>query len=176
MARSFRKESQEGTMAQPAMKRRDRHELSHRTPQRPPKVRKNPDRKELEQLANRAKYKGSPYHKQNPGNDFGVTPQGYKGRRRSPPTCCEWAGVTKSADAENLLKQGIKKGMISEDRSGDFPKRIWSVVNDGENDIALEARLENKEQGIYHGYPRIDDSVGDFILDMWSKSNGSNKA
>jgi hypothetical protein len=41
------------------------------------------------------------------------------------------------------------------------------VTDDG---IPLEAQLENPEQGVYHGYPLLDDdSFRDEVLKRWNR-------
>ena len=52
------------------------------------------------------------------------------------------------------LREAIKNGFISESFEGNFPRFVWSnAFGDG---IIYEARLTNKELGIYKGYPRSD--------------------
>ena len=46
-----------------------------------------------------------------------------------------------------------------------FPKNIWSVTKEGE---PLEAQLENRDQGIYHGYPMPEaDAFREVVLKRW---------
>src|SRR4051794_5366607 len=101
-------------------------------------------------LASRAEYGGNPEHKRSPA-DFGLTPPVSP---RPGKTLCDGAGQVAKADAERLLRAGLKKDMLSEQRRSGWPKNVWAV-HEGQ---AFEAQLENSDQGVYHGYPMpIDD-------------------
>ncbi len=114
-------------------------------------------------LAERVRYTGSPYHKRDPG-DFGLTPPA---QSRPDKTLCDEAGITSKLEARRLLKRGVRKGLISVRRDGEFPVNIWSVTRDG---VPLEARLENGVLGTYHGYPLAsNDDFGDVVLERWDR-------
>jgi hypothetical protein len=118
----------------------------------------------LDELARGVRYGGNPEHKRNPG-DFGLTPPAAPRRDKS---LCDEVGVFRRADALALLRDGIRRGLIS-DWSGDgFPKNVWSVTLEG---IPLEAQLENSGNGTYHGYPLIDDDFGREVLIRWGRTN-----
>ena len=116
----------------------------------------------LVSLAERVSYQGSPYHKRNPG-DFGLSPPI---NPRSDKSLCDDAGISRRptrsttspsfgrSEAEDLLREGVKRGLVSMQRRGDFPQRIWGVA---ENGRVVEAQLENEVKGSYHGYPMQDD-------------------
>jgi hypothetical protein len=64
-----------------------------------------------------------------------------------------------------LLRKGVRKGLISEQTRGEYPQNVWSVTRGGQ---ALEAQLDNADQGIYHGYPMPDtDPMRDGVLKIW---------
>lgn len=116
----------------------------------------------LEDLAKSVSYGGNPTHKRNPG-DFGLTPPSFP---RSDKSLCDNVQITKRTVALNLLKEGIRKGMVTEDWDGKgFPKNIWVVTDEG---VPLEAMLENPANGTYHGYPleSNDDFRGE-VLRVW---------
>ena len=116
---------------------------------------------DLANLAERVKYTGSPYHKRNPG-DFGLTPPS---QPRQDKILCDITGITTVRESLRLLRRGVSKGLISEQTRGGFPQNIWAVTEDG---IPLEAQLENREKGTYHGYPMpASDRFRDQVLKHW---------
>lgn len=126
-----------------------------------PRIRSAAEPKWLEQLGKKVRYTGNPAHKSSPG-DFGLTPPAMP---RSDKTLCDGAGITQRAEAEQLLREAIAKGMISEQERNGFPQQIWAVSSSG---IPLEAQLENQELGSYHGYPLQKTSpLWDLILQSW---------
>ena len=114
------------------------------------RVQENCDPDRLGVLEREITYTGSPYHKKNPG-DYGLNPPA---NPRDKKTLCDKIGEVKQADAEKLLKDGVRKGLISQQMRGRYPQNIWSVADDG---TPLEAQLENREKGTYHGYPLLDE-------------------
>jgi hypothetical protein len=128
------------------------------------RIRESCDSDELVRLAKRVKYTGNPAHKRNPG-DFGLTPPA---QPRADKTLCDKVGITTIKESLRLLRQGVNRGLISEHIRGDFPKNIWAVTSDG---VPLEAQLENRTQGTYHGYPMPStDDFRDEILRHWNQS------
>ena len=118
---------------------------------------------ELTLLAERVRYTGSPYHKRDPG-DFGLTPPA---QPLPDKTLCDEAGITSKLEAYRLLRRGVRKGLISVRRDGRFPVNIWSVTRDG---VPLEAQLENRVLGTYHGYPlTLNDDFRDVVLERWNR-------
>ncbi len=113
----------------------------------------------LEELANAIGYGGNPEHKQNPG-DFGLTPPASP---RPDKTLCDAIAIFKWRQALDLLKRGVQRGLISMRFVGKFPQNIWSVTDGG---VPVEAQLENRELGQYHGYPLPEiDPFRDVVLE-----------
>ena len=112
-------------------------------------------------LAEQIRYGGNPEHKKNPG-DFGLVPPS---GRRAGKSLCDAVNITSVADALECLKLGLRKGLISERSEGQWPKNIWAVTKDGH---PVEAQLENKETGTYHGYPMPgSDPLAAEVIKRW---------
>ncbi len=136
-----------------------------------PRRRHNPKRRiaasvarvELQRIEDAVRYGGNPEHKKNPG-DYGLTPPAVHGRRPDK-ALCDVACIFRRADALALLRDGVRRGMVSEVPPDGFPQNVWAVTD---NDIVLEAQLENVEQATYHGYPLPeDDPFRDVVLEKW---------
>lgn len=118
----------------------------------------------LTDLAKRVIYGGNPEHKRNPG-DFGLTPPS---QPRPDKTLCDEVGIYKRSVAQSLLRRGVEKGLISENEHNGYPQNIWSVTQDNQ---PMEAELENREQGAYHGYPvPSTDPLREEILARWNST------
>ncbi len=121
------------------------------------------DKDVLYQLSKQIKYGGNPEHKRSPG-DFGLKPPSLPQADKSK---CETANVSEIKVACRLLKNGVNKGLISEQKRGKFPQNIWAV---NEEDFVFEAQLENREKGSYHGYPLLEnDPFREEVLKHWNK-------
>jgi hypothetical protein len=106
-------------------------------------------------------YGGNPEHKRNPG-DFGLDPPCMP---RQGKSLCDAAEVFKLAMATAILREGIRKGLISTRLANGWPRNIWAVAPNG---VPLEAQLENPEKGIYHGYPmQPSDPLTGAVLSRW---------
>lgn len=117
---------------------------------------------QLKQLAERARYGGSPEHKMRP-NDYGLTPN--RGRRAGK-SLCDVEREFPKADAERLLKEGMKRAMVSQQAHNGWPQNVWAVMNG----TAFEAQLENREHGVYHGYPMpADDDFQKVVVEEWAR-------
>lgn len=120
-----------------------------------------PDHTVLKELARRVRYGGNPEHKRNPG-DFGLTPPATP---RPDKTLCDQIEVFSRGEAVRLLREGICKALVSEQRVGEFPQNVWAVTPHGK---PVEAQLENREQGVYHGYPMpASDPLAAEVLKRW---------
>lgn len=116
---------------------------------------------DLEHWTLDARYGGNPEHKKNPG-DFGLTPPS---NPRPNKTLCDGANILNRATAIKLLKEGIRRGLVSKQQRNGYPQNIWSVTDEG---IPVEAQLENAETCTYHGYPMAnDDPFREKILAKW---------
>jgi hypothetical protein len=119
------------------------------------------DSERLARLAERARYGGNPEHKRNPG-DFGLTPPADP---RLGKSLCDTANIFNRKLAEYLLREGIRRGTVSDRQEGEWPKNVWSLTPDG---IPLEAQLENQAVGMYHGYPMPEtDPMRDEVVKRW---------
>lgn len=115
-------------------------------------------------LAQRLRYVGNPQHKRGAG-DFDLDPPA---ALRQGKSICDDVVDCKS-DAQALLSEGAKKGLISTQLSGDFPQNVWAVTPSG---IALEAMLDNAQLGTYHGYPMPEaDPLRARVIDRWQTAN-----
>ncbi|WP_110402587.1 hypothetical protein [Sphaerotilus hippei] len=118
---------------------------------------------ELGSLADRARYGGNPEHKKNPG-DFGLTPPADP---RQGKSLCDVARIFKREEAETLLRDGLRRGLVSDRMDGQWPKNVWSVTSDG---FAMEAQIENPGLGTYHGYPMPEtDPLSQEVLRRWGR-------
>ena len=67
--------------------------------------------------------------------------------------------------AEELLRKGILRAMVSIQERNGWPQNVWSVF-EGK---AFESQLENQEKGVYHGYPMPkDDEFRELIIAEWA--------
>jgi len=113
-------------------------------------------------LAAKATYGGNSEHKSRPG-DYGLTPPCSP---RPGKTLCDGDRAIDRAEAVDLLRRGLKRGLVSQQMRGGWPQNVWAVSADGE---AFEAQLENEVQGVYHGYPMAqDDDFRSRVIDEWN--------
>ena len=119
----------------------------------------------LDKLAEEAEYRGNPLHKRSPGGfDLDSRPAARPGR-----TLCDPAGVEKQEDAEKLLREGLRRGAVSDNFIGEWPKQVWAVTEDG---MVLEAQYGNVG-GKYHGYPVAEgDPIREQVLGVWTVEGG----
>ena len=127
------------------------------------RIQESPEPEELIRLVKQVKYGGNPDHKRWGGN-FGLTKQAPP---RPATTLCEDVGISTKEQALGLLREGARRGLISTRLSNGFPQNIWAVTEDG---VALEAQLENRTQGTYHGYPVLEaDPLRNTIVKRWGE-------
>ena len=118
------------------------------------------DRSILSGLVERVRYSGNPVHKKNPG-DFGLTPPSGHRRKKS---LCDDTGIFSKSEALGHLKEGLRRGIVCERWERGWPKRVWSVMDDGKT--VLEAIRDG--EGSYHGYPLPDeDPIAHDVLERW---------
>ena len=124
-------------------------------------MRQELDHDYLSSLIDFVNYSGNPEHKRNPG-DFGLMPPS---QPRADKTLCDIVGVFRWQEATKLLKEGVRKGLISEQEQNGYPQNIWAVTEDL---LPLEAQLENAGKGTYHGYPMPEtDPFREEVLAKW---------
>ena len=101
-----------------------------------------PDGVDLELVASKAVYVGSPEHKNIPS--FAGPP-----KLRADASCCPRDLATKQDLVTGWLKEGISSGAVGGCWEGTFPRYVWFM----HEDTVFEARLVNREAGWYKGYP-----------------------
>lgn len=117
---------------------------------RAPKRKRQPRRRlagpqmgvDLDDIAQRASYIGSPEHKDT--QSFAGQP-----RPRADASICDRLLAQEQPRVTDWLKTAIRRGAISSRLEGDFPRYVWHK----EGDIVYEARLVNPGNGEYKGYP-----------------------
>lgn len=97
---------------------------------------------DLDQLAQRVRYIGSPEHKDTPS--FAGQP-----KPRADASRCDPQLAGRQTLVTDWLRRAIRRGDISAFREGDFPRYAWHR----EGDVVYEARLVNQVLGEYKGYP-----------------------
>ena len=85
----------------------------------------------------------------NPG-DFQLSPPSDP---RQGKTLCDNVEIVRRDEALRLIREGIRRGLVSEQRRNMWPQNIWAVAPNG---MPVEAQLENSANGTYHGYPLQD--------------------
>ncbi len=120
---------------------------------------------DIPDLIRSVSYSGNPEHKRNPG-DYGLTPPS---QPRPDKTLCDIVQIMKKSESLELLRNGIRKGLLSERFCNGFPQNIWAVTNEG---YPLEAQLENEFTGAYHGYPMPDnDPFREKVIARWNRED-----
>lgn len=117
-----------------------------RTPRRrrshPHKLSEPPTGTDLEALAKRASYVGSPEHKDRPS--FAGQP-----RPRADASICDPSLAGSQDELTQWLRKAICNGCIGSPWEGDFRRYAWYK----KGDFVYEARLVNRGTGEYKGYP-----------------------
>lgn len=131
----------------------------NRNPKR--RLHPSPDDVRLQELAVSVSYGGHPHHKRSPG-DFGLTPPASP---RPNKSLCDGVGIFQRELATQYLVEGIRRGMVSPDADGGFPRHVWSLTDKGQ---VLEARCDDPVRGRYHGYPlEQSDPMADLVKETW---------
>ena len=114
------------------------------------------DGSDLNDLANRVEYVGSPEHKAVPS--FAGQPRLRADASCCPPhigqaTACEW------------LRSAIRLGAVGAPWEGEFPRYVWYK----EGPLVFEGRLVNRAIGAYKGYPLQRAEWPDRIEDIYAR-------
>ena len=104
-----------------------------------------PANTDLERLADRVAYEGSPEHKDVPS--FAGPP-----RLRADASCCP-RHIRDRELVTEWLQSAIRRGATGGPWEGGFPRYVW-YENDG---TVFEGRLVNQGNGAYKGYPLYED-------------------
>lgn len=99
-------------------------------------------------IADRATYVGSGEHKRFPNPLCDP-------RLRSDAADCDAVDPALSQDPERLtrwLREAIRRGQVSPEFEGDFPRKVWARVTTSAGEATVEARLTNQTLGQYKGY------------------------
>ena len=121
------------------------------------------EQRELDALATAARYRGSAHHKTKPA-DYGFTPSTAP---RPTKSICDGQRIVLKGEAQDLLRQGIRLGLVSTHLEGDWPKYVWAVDDSGE---VYEAKLGH-DQRRYHGYRLEEDDAAmrEWVTVEWQK-------
>lgn len=109
----------------------------------------------LDELASRVQYIGSPEHKDFPS--FAGIP-----RLKADASTCP-REIRDKEMVEDWLRSAIRRGAVSKNFTGDFPRYVWYKSGD----TVFEARLVNQGDGSYKGYPLGEDEWPRGIEDLY---------
>lgn len=84
------------------------------------RLHKGLDRARAVSLAQSVTYRGSPLHKRAPG-DFGLTPPAAP---RPGKSLCDGVGIFEAEVATTLLRDGARRGLVSDDATDGFPRYV----------------------------------------------------
>lgn len=104
---------------------------------------------DLSQVAAKARYTGSVYHKDSP-SFAGSAP-----RPRPVASICPRELSQQQAQVQAWLKAAILAGNFGYDWRQEFPHHVWHRVGT----VVYEACLTNSGNGEYHGYPLEPDDI-----------------
>lgn len=97
---------------------------------------------DLDELAERVNYVGSPEHKD--ALSFAGRP-----KPRADASKCDLALAFNKEEVTKWLQSALRRGAISEVFEGGFPRYVWYK----KGKVVYEARLTNQGLGEYKGYP-----------------------
>lgn len=104
--------------------------------------------RDLNAIADRVTYVGSGEHKRFPNPLCDP-------RLRSDASDCDAVDPTLSQDPARLtawLREAIRRGQVSPEFEGEFPRKAWARVPTAGGELTVEARLTNSGLGQYKGY------------------------
>jgi hypothetical protein len=103
-----------------------------------------PEGVDLDRLADDVQYVGSPEHKRSPSFAGPPSP-------RPDASICDNRFLEQQPLLTAWLKVAMRKGAVSAYFDGDYPRYVW--YKDKDEETVYEARLVNRGQGTYKGYP-----------------------
>lgn len=106
------------------------------------------DGPEPSELARRVRYIASGEHKNHPP-PTGLPRELWTMSLKSDKSKCDKFSADGWGTLQQALHDAIVACCVSDDFDGQFPKRVWAYVNG----VLHEARLSNRDQGVYHGFP-----------------------
>jgi len=101
---------------------------------------------DLPRLAERARYIGSPEHKDAPS--FAGQPKPH-----ADATICDRSFIDKLPQLNSWLRSALTRGAVGAPWEGDFPRYVWFK----ERHVVYEGRLVNSGTGEYKGYALAPD-------------------
>ncbi len=101
-----------------------------------------PEQTDLDELAERARYVGSPEHKDTAS--FAGPP-----RLRADASCCPREMAEDQPTINGWLRSAIRRGATGTPWEGAFPRYVWYK----HEETVFEGRLVNRATGEYKGYP-----------------------
>ena len=123
------------------------------------------DESELECMASEVQYHPSEFHKTLEAlQRWNLSSPG---RRRGKMACPDTGPVSSRKRVVRLLKEAIRRGMVSRARRDSWPNRVWAI---GPDDGVYEAKLT--KAGLYHAFPLRGPSA--FVRHLrieWSERN-----
>ncbi|MFH1437604.1 MAG: hypothetical protein ABIJ56_17995 [Pseudomonadota bacterium] len=111
-----------------------------------------PEGADLDALADRVRYVGSPEHKNAPS--FTGAP-----RPRADATICDEKFISMQQQLTLWLQESVRRGIVGGPWEGDFPRYAWCRIDED----LYEARLVNKGNGDYKGYKIYSDEAPENI-------------
>lgn len=117
-----------------------------------------PTGSDLNGLADRAMYVGSPEHKDRRG--FAGLP-----RPRADASICP-REILDQATVNEWLRSAIRRGATGAPWENGFPRYVWYK----KDAIVFEGRLVNRGNGSYKGYPLEEDEWPDGIEDLYAEA------
>ena len=114
---------------------------------------------ELDRLADTALFRPNRNHKRKMFD-------GSAGSARVDKTLCDGAWANTQERSEGLLREGIRRGMVSQQVREAWPQNVWAV---DERKEVYQANLTNSGTGEYHGFPiRDEGSFRSLIRREWA--------
>ena len=127
-------------------------------------------KQELDGFASIARYQGSAHHKLRPA-DYDFDPPTAP---RPSKSVCDGKRVVRHDEARRLLQAGMRLGLVSSHKQGDWPKYVWTIDDNGE---VYEAKLGH-DGNRYHGYRLSEDdgAMREWVMAEWSKRTSNTTA